>query len=132
AMNRDHTSTTAQRRPILKSSVPNVILGMAIQVARRFLFIDPKKKAIAFLAFVALLSVVGSFITLDDSLYIVQDSMLSSRIRHWFPKVASSGANLTELRQTGATLRGVNLINESHVHGQDGLEGLHTEYEIML
>ncbi|KAK6015968.1 hypothetical protein OSTOST_18554 [Ostertagia ostertagi] len=59
-MNRDYTSTTAQRRPVLKSTVPNVVLGMAIQVARRFLFIDPKKKAIAFLAFVALLSVKHS------------------------------------------------------------------------
>ncbi|VDO52428.1 unnamed protein product [Haemonchus placei] len=47
-------------------------LRTRLMVARRFLFIDPKKKAVAFLAFVALLSLVSSFVTLDNSLYIVQ------------------------------------------------------------
>uniref|UniRef100_A0A7I5E5H7 FIT family protein n=1 Tax=Haemonchus contortus TaxID=6289 RepID=A0A7I5E5H7_HAECO len=71
-MNKDYPSVTTQRRQLLRSSVPNVVLGVTMQVARRFLFIDPKKKAVAFLAFVALLSLVSSFVTLDNSLYIVQ------------------------------------------------------------
>ncbi|VDM77437.1 unnamed protein product [Strongylus vulgaris] len=54
-------TSTPQRRPTTPSTI-----------ARKFLFIDPKRKALACLAFVSLLSVIGSFITLDDNYYLVQ------------------------------------------------------------
>ncbi|VDM59583.1 unnamed protein product [Angiostrongylus costaricensis] len=41
-------------------------------VASRFLFINPKKKAIGFVVFVTLLSMIGAIVTLDNSYYIVQ------------------------------------------------------------
>ncbi|CAJ0593574.1 unnamed protein product [Cylicocyclus nassatus] len=66
------TTATPQRRPLNPENVPNVFLGVAIQIARKFLFIDPRRKALACLAFVSLLSMIGSFITLDDSYYLVQ------------------------------------------------------------
>ncbi|XGW22471.1 hypothetical protein V3C99_005029 [Haemonchus contortus] len=59
-------------RSICLQSCEFRVLTIVEMVARRFLFIDPKKKAVAFLAFVALLSLVSSFVTLDNSLYIVQ------------------------------------------------------------
>ncbi|EYC10155.1 hypothetical protein Y032_0057g2794 [Ancylostoma ceylanicum] len=71
-MSQRYSYSTPQRRPVTPSSVPNVFLGIAIQIARRFLFIDPKKKALGYLAFVAFLSLISSFITLDSSYYLVQ------------------------------------------------------------
>lgn len=70
-MNRDYPITSQRRLP-LKSTAPNFVLGVLIQMARRYLFIDPKKKAVLFLGFVTLLSVIGSFITFDESIYIIQ------------------------------------------------------------
>ncbi|VDL80923.1 unnamed protein product [Nippostrongylus brasiliensis] len=71
-MNKDYGPTTTQRRPVLRSSAPNIVLGIGIQLARRWLFIDPKKKAATILACVTILSAVGSFITFDENVYIIQ------------------------------------------------------------
>ncbi|KAE9414268.1 hypothetical protein Angca_002535 [Angiostrongylus cantonensis] len=71
-MNQRYSSTSPPHDPFLSSRKPNVIIEMAVQVAIRFLFINPKKKAIGFVVFVALLSMIGALVTLDNSYYIVQ------------------------------------------------------------
>ncbi|ETN73603.1 hypothetical protein NECAME_04289 [Necator americanus] len=71
-MSQRYPTTPPQRRPVMRSTVPNVVFGVTIQIARRFLFIDPKKKALGCVIFVTILSMIGSFITLDDSYYFVQ------------------------------------------------------------
>ncbi|KJH51059.1 hypothetical protein DICVIV_02726 [Dictyocaulus viviparus] len=64
--------TSTQRVSVLLGRVLDIILNVAIQISRKFLFIDPKKKVVICVAFVILLSLVGSLTTLNNNYYLVQ------------------------------------------------------------
>lgn len=54
------------------STVTDIVLGMATQLARKYLFIDPRRRAMFYLIAVFLLSIVGEFVTLPDHYYLVK------------------------------------------------------------
>lgn len=60
------------KRPSSPSTTPNMALGLAIQIARKYLFLDTRRKAIAYFVLVGVLSIIPSFITLSEDHYWVQ------------------------------------------------------------
>ncbi|CAI58649.1 Acyl-coenzyme A diphosphatase FITM2 [Caenorhabditis elegans] len=63
-------STT--KRPASPNSTPNAALGIFVAIARQILFIDARKVALFYLAFVTVLSFIESRIELDSTYYLVQ------------------------------------------------------------
>uniref|UniRef100_A0A1I7UL22 Fat storage-inducing transmembrane protein 2 n=1 Tax=Caenorhabditis tropicalis TaxID=1561998 RepID=A0A1I7UL22_9PELO len=60
------------RRPASPNSTPNAALGIFVAIARQVLFIDARKVALFYLAFVTILSFIESRIELDSTYYLVQ------------------------------------------------------------
>ncbi|KAJ1352838.1 hypothetical protein KIN20_009316 [Parelaphostrongylus tenuis] len=72
AMSQRSPITSTQRDPTLLSRIASVFLGVSVQIARKFLFISPKKKAIGFVVFVIVLSIVAGIASPDHSYYFLQ------------------------------------------------------------
>ncbi|CAI5439076.1 unnamed protein product [Caenorhabditis angaria] len=69
---RRKTSTPQERRPVSPSATPSPALGIILAIARKILFIDAKKIAVFYLAFVTILSIIESRVELDSTYYLVQ------------------------------------------------------------
>ncbi|CAI2305995.1 unnamed protein product [Caenorhabditis sp. 36 PRJEB53466] len=65
-------SEPVPRRPVSPNSTPNAALGIFVAIARKILFIDARKVALFYLAFITILSFVESRIELDSTYYLVQ------------------------------------------------------------
>uniref|UniRef100_F1KYF4 FIT family protein n=1 Tax=Ascaris suum TaxID=6253 RepID=F1KYF4_ASCSU len=63
-------SKMAQRSAI--SETVEIFAGIGVQIARKYLFVKPEKKVIAYLSVVAVLSLFASFVPLSDHYYLVQ------------------------------------------------------------
>lgn len=65
-------SDSTQRRPVSPNSTPNAALGIFVAIARKILFIDARKVALFYLAFVTILSFIETRVELDTTYYLVQ------------------------------------------------------------
>ncbi|KAH7698007.1 hypothetical protein AAVH_34906 [Aphelenchoides avenae] len=54
------------------TTAKDVVLGVAVQIARKYLFIDARKKALVYLAVVTTLSILTEFFPPADHYYFVQ------------------------------------------------------------
>lgn len=79
-----HDSNTSRVGLAAPTTAGDVCLGMFLQIARKYLFMDVRAKALIYVVMVVVLSLASEIVSLPNDFYIVQVQFLFSNNNFWW------------------------------------------------